>query len=184
MAEGGVSSTNTTVLQQPTPRDVGYFIANIISIASIYKELVSDEEEKSHAINYITTAFDKWLELVSPIEYIPGLVEKLDKIIKNPFWEIIPDLGEDLFERILVESIVFKEESLGKTDPVILEALAETLQVHTILLLEKLSGSKEEAWKIVEEVLSSATNAIEVIRKTISIAAVALSLSMNRHERT
>jgi len=164
-----------------TPRDTGYFIADIISIASIAKELVNDEIERNRIINYISVAFDKWLELVSPIEYIPGLVEKLDRVIEKPFWDVIGDVSEDLFERILVEAIVFKEEMNRNNDPVILEALAETLEVHTILLLEKLSNNPAKAREVFTEITNSCTDPSELLRKTISVLAAALTLSLNKN---
>lgn len=165
----------------PTPKDTGYFIADIISIASIAKELVNDKIEKDRIINYISAAFDKWLELVSPIEYIPGLVEKLDRVIEKPFWDVIGDVSEDLFERILVEAIVFKEEMNRNNDQVILEALAETLEVHTILLLEKLGNNPAKAREVFTEIIDSCTDPSEVLRKTISVLAVALTLSLNKN---
>ncbi|WFO74546.1 hypothetical protein J4526_05525 [Desulfurococcaceae archaeon MEX13E-LK6-19] len=181
MAEESIlNTTKTTIIQTPSPKDIGYFIADIISIASVYKDLVVDDKGKEEAIRYITAAFDKWLELVSPIEYIPGLVEKLDKIIKHPFWDIIPELTEDLFERILIESVVFKEELFKNNEPIILEALAETIQAHAIILLEKLSGDAKAAEEIVLETINTPADPSETIRKAITIIAVALTLSLNK----
>ncbi len=172
-----------TLLDTVSDRDYVEAIAGLLSITTTYYSIVSDYNERQHALSIIRGCIDKWLETIAPLEYIPGLVDELDRIVDKPLWDAIPVLTEGLFEKILVETKVFKEKTLvgSEYDDVVMEAIADTYRVHTILLLESLSN-RDIDWSeypVLSSILWSSNDPCDQVRKLATVNALAIVLSLN-----
>ncbi|RLG83784.1 MAG: hypothetical protein DRO40_03410 [Thermoprotei archaeon] len=175
-----IESSQTIIPYQET-KDLLYAVAGLLSITSAYYDIANNEQEKEEAKYIIKGLIDKWLEKLSPIPYINGLTDELSEIVKRKLWEAVPDITENLFERILVETIIFKNRALAGDDEVVLETLADTLSIHTVLLLESLHGSRIE-WRnypVIKSIIWDTTDTCTKIQKLASIVAISLVLSTN-----
>ena len=88
-----------------------------------------------------------------------------------------------MFEKILVETKVFKEKTLvgSEYDDVVMEAIADTYRVHTILLLESLSN-RDIDWSeypVLSSILWSNNDPCDQVRKLATVNALAIVLSLN-----
>ena len=175
-----IESSQTIISYQET-KDLLYAVAGLLSITSAYYDIVNDGQEKERTKYVIKGLIDKWLEKLSPIPYINGLTDELSKIVKRRLWEIIPDITEHLFERILIETVIFKNKALAGDDEIILETLADTLSIHTVLLLENLHGSWIDwsNYPVIKDIIWGADDAGTKIQKLASIVAISLVLSTN-----
>ncbi|GEM_PF-1673487 len=175
-----LESTYTVTMHRET-KDLLYAVAGLLSIVSTYHDIIEDSFEKERSRMAIRALVDKWLELVSPIQYVNGLTTEVSRIVRRKLWEVIPDLTEDLLEKILVETPVFKSRALANDDPVVLEALADTLAVHTVLLLESLHGTWVNwgNYPIIKEIIWGLNDPADRVYKLVSVVALALVLSTN-----
>ncbi len=172
----------TSSLQIPSEKSFVEAIAGLVSIASAYYSIVGSVEEREHAIALIKASLDKWLETIAPLEYIPGLVDELDRLVEKPLWDTIPDLTEDLFEKILVETLVFKKKVLVEDQDVVLEAIADTYRAHTIMLLEVLHGGEIDwsSYPRLSDIMWGTSDPFDVVRRLATVNALAIVLSTNR----
>lgn len=170
-----------TIISYQEGKDLIYAVAGLFSIASAYYDIVNNAEEKERMKRLMKGLVDKWLEKLSPIPYINGLTDELSRIVKRKLWEIIPDITEYLFERILIETIAFKNRALAGDNEIIMETLADTLSIHTVLLLESLHGTKINwsNYPLIRDLIWNTDDAVVKIQRLASIIAISLVLSTN-----
>ncbi len=175
-----IESSQTIISYQET-KDLLYAVAGLLSITSAYHDIVNDIREKKRIKYVIKGLVDKWLETLSPVPYINGLTDELSRIVRRKLWEIIPDITEYLFERILIETIIFKYKALSGDDEIVLETLADTLRMHSILLLESLHGSWIDwnKYPVIKDIIWGTDGASTRIQKLASVIAISLVLSTN-----
>ncbi len=179
MAETIPKPTPVVILNQ---MDTGYAVSALVSIVSAYYEIAPSQEEREYAKTVIRGLIDKWLEALSPIPYINGLTGELSKIVRRKLWESVNDLTEQVMERILAETIVFKHRSLAQEDPLVLEAMADTLAVHAVLLLEALHGTwiNWNEYPVLNSIIwGTGEEPGERIRSLAAVIAIAFVLATN-----
>ena len=86
-------------------------IADLYQILLVYHQLISNEEEQRRVENLIWLLTSKWVELISPIRYVPGLVTDLSSRLSRKLWDIL-GIDIDLVGRIIRETYMVKKGSL------------------------------------------------------------------------
>ncbi len=161
--------------------NVLYAIPELISIAASYYAITSDPSEKEYAKNVIRSLVNKWLDIIAPILYIPGLVDELSNLVDKRLWEALPDVTEDLLEKIMVETKMFKELSRqGFVSETVYNAVKEAYALHTLEFLEALSNKTIEPsrYPILAKIIDDVEDQ-DIIIKLATINAIALVLSTN-----
>ncbi len=168
------NSMNTLVEEENKTRI--YALSDLINIALAYYEVSETQEQKEEAKKLIWKLANKWLEEVSPLEYIPGLVENVASVLKYKLWDVANELSEEDLGRILVDSIVFKKKALENTEHEVLDALAIVLYARANKLLEVLGVDEPEKLGFikslveVEDVSEKLINIVTLIAVTIALA--------------
>ncbi len=168
------NSMNTLVEEEKKTRI--YALSDLINIALAYYEVSETQEQKEEAKKLIWKLVNKWLEEISPLEYIPGLVENVASVLKYKLWDVANELSEEDLGRILVDSIVFKKKALENTEHEVLDALAIVLYARANRLLEVLGVNEPEKLEFiktlveVEDVSEKLINIVTLIAVTIALA--------------
>lgn len=131
-----------------------YSISDLFTIMLALHNINSNKEDKDQVKKQIWALTNMWLEEVSPLSYIPGLVEEVSSIIKYKVWDEKSTLSDEVIERILVDTIIFKEKALSEEEPEVLNALSLVLATRAVELIEALGGyipRGSTVWKILYE---------------------------------
>ncbi len=168
------NSMNTLVEEENKTRI--YALSDLMNIALAYYEVSETQEQKEEAKKLIWKLANKWLEEISPLEYIPGLVENIASVLKYKLWDVANELSEEDLGRILIDSIVFKKKALENTENEVLDALTLVLYARAIKLLEALGVNEPEKLESikslveVEDPSEKLINIITLIAVTIALA--------------
>ncbi len=170
------TTLNNNVLIEEDLVGTAYTISDMIIISLAYHDIVDKPEEKEHAKNIIRSLVTEWLELVAPIKYVPGLVEEVANTINNKLWDSIVD--EEFLERIIVDTLIFKEKALVGDEPEVLEALATVLAARLEYLIEALGGDPRNT-VIIYDILYGEKPGSVRIAEEVALAATLLTIATN-----
>jgi len=113
--------------------------------ASIALYKVGGEAYESEAIQYIFAGVSKWLEIIGPLNYYPGLIEKLSDAGVRKLWEA--DLDADLISEALragwdckVASLIGGEGEIVEYCREVAAELLESLGVDYTSILKDFEG--------------------------------------------
>lgn len=155
-----------------------YTIADLFTIMLAIHN-ISDKEDKLHARKQLWALVNMWLEEVSPFNYIPGLVEEVASTIKYRIWDENSEVSDDIIERILVDTAIFKEKALSGEEPEVLDALSIVLVARAEALIEALGGQITEGsimWKILYKPADPGDKIIDITTLIATVLVIATSI--------
>ncbi|RLG84502.1 MAG: hypothetical protein DRO40_01200 [Thermoprotei archaeon] len=185
MAEVDYISNNTTLSLTETKflgeekASIAKAIADLLAIASAYHD-ISRGSERKHAEELMKTLVYKWLELITPIQYVPGLIDELSRIIRRPFWDLYTVLGEDFMNELIQETIVFKEKALTVKDDSLCK-YTSLMEAKAIKLLSALSDKDHidlEDYPVLATIFSE-NGCSSKLLKLITLVLQAILISFN-----
>lgn len=91
-------------------------IADLLSILTTYHDMIDDEAERDRIRKYIAELIYKWLEIIAPIQYVPGLLDELSNLVRKPFTEIYSVLSEDFMAETITLTVVAKEKAFKSSE--------------------------------------------------------------------
>ncbi|WP_042667501.1 hypothetical protein [Desulfurococcus amylolyticus] len=89
----GLNTSQEIIFQGPEER-IRDVINDIVVMASLYKQ--TGEE---HALAGFIKLFNEYLEAIAPLEYVPGLAERLGEKLELTLWDV--DFDYKALERLL-----------------------------------------------------------------------------------
>ncbi|MEM0173101.1 MAG: hypothetical protein QXV69_04720 [Sulfolobaceae archaeon] len=92
---------------------IGYELARLISIESIVEGIEGKRDEDLEELikGYLT----KWISLISPIEYVPGMIEVIASKINKRLSKVIGEISEDDLGEVFSEVVRAKRGLEEKT---------------------------------------------------------------------
>ncbi len=156
MALANISSKDKGIALEygKDPVSIAYSIADLFTILLAYENISENDMEKEETKRKMWGLVNKWLETVSPLKYIPGLVDEVYGMIKYKIWDISQYINDSLIEELIIYTILFKQKALGNEEPEVLEALSEALANRIKLLMHVLGAeipANSTSWKIIHE---------------------------------
>ena len=123
--------------------EISYLSDFLDASIALYK--IGDEAYKSEAIHYIFAGVSKWLEIIGPLNYYPGLIEKLSGAGVRKLWEA--GLDADLISEALragwdckVASLIGGEGEIVEYCREVAAELLESLGVDYTSILKDFEG--------------------------------------------
>lgn len=171
------TKTPTGYMPLNDPVSIAYTVSNIMNIALAYHSMATSESEKEYAENIVWSMVNKWLEEVGPLRYIPGLVEEVASLVRKKLWEA--EVSEDLLERLIVDTVIFREKALMGEVPEVLNALAESLAARAEILVEALGGRTVKG-TLVSEIIYGDMSPEDKVLSLVSLIGLLLVISTNR----
>jgi hypothetical protein len=161
------------------PISIAYSIADLFTILLAYENISKNDVEKGEARRKIWVLVNKWLETISPLKYIPGLVDEVYGMIKYKIWDVSQYVDDSLIEELIIYTVLFKQKALSNEEPEILEALSEAL-ASRIKLLMRMLGAKipvnSISWKII---YGKTSDPSDKILDLVTLAATVFVLATN-----
>ncbi|MCY0868311.1 MAG: hypothetical protein OWQ48_03655 [Desulfurococcus sp.] len=99
-------------------------VNSIVEAVKLYKETLDDG-----VLGYFMKLFNKYLEYIGPLPYIPGLVEKLGEEVVLTLWDV--DFDYKALERLM---ILLYEAKSSLEDKASLESMESMLNEIAVLL--------------------------------------------------
>jgi hypothetical protein len=177
MSSDVMIGTNNAYIPSKDSVSKAYTISDIINIALAYYAINEDPGEKDYAKKIIWGSINEWLETIGPLKYIPGLVEEVSVLVKKKLWDA--EISEETLERIIVDTIVFKEEALKGSSPEVLSALSEVLAARAVDLIESLGGKIVPGTLTHEIIYGGENDPEDNLPSIITLIGLTLTLSTN-----
>jgi hypothetical protein len=154
MALTDMSPKDNGVVQEygEDPISIAYSIADLFTILLAYENISENNMEREVARRKIWGLVNKWLETVSPLKYIPGLVDEVHGMIKYRIWDVSQYVNDSLIEELITYTVLFKQKALSNEEPEVLEALSEALANRIKSLMHILGAEipvNSISWKII-----------------------------------
>ncbi|ADV64690.1 hypothetical protein [Desulfurococcus mucosus] len=90
--------------------DPGEYVKTLVDDA-VYMLKLYKETGEDHALAGFIKLFNKYLEAVSPLKYVPGLVERLGERVELRLWDV--DFDYEALRRLM--SLVYEVKDRGNT---------------------------------------------------------------------
>jgi len=93
----------------PTAGSIDALINDVVYAARLFKEMGDD-----FALARFMRTFNEYLEAVSPLEYIPGLIEELSRLVELRLWDV--EFSYDALRSLLKTVYELKTNGLSSGD--------------------------------------------------------------------
>lgn len=136
-------------------RDFTEALTDLLSIMIVHNELVSDKDEEERGRVLIMKLVNSWIELLPPIQYVPGLINDVYCIVKRKLWETEGGFSEELLRKALIEAPLLIEQITTVRDDD-LESICTSLSLTLRELLKVLHGGEVDylKYRVLSDILS------------------------------
>jgi hypothetical protein len=118
----------SNLIELKNPISLGSEISRIIASASVIEELEGMDEELKEVLR---RSIDLWIIQISPIEYVPGLIDTIAMNIKNRLTRIFNEVSEE--ELAIVLDMVTEIKNKLENGIVPMEANEVEVRINKIL---------------------------------------------------
>ncbi|MEM3163303.1 MAG: hypothetical protein QXN38_02755 [Desulfurococcaceae archaeon] len=155
-------------------RDFIEALTDLLSIMIVHNELVSDKAEEERGRVLIMKLVNYWIELLPPVQYVPGLINEVYCIVKRKLWETEGGLSEELLRKALIEapSLMERIMVIGGGE---LESICTSLSLTLRELLKVLHGGEVDylKYRVLNDILSDEPS---VFKASALFTAILLSI--------
>jgi len=143
-------------------------LSDLLTQFLIYYKVASSAEEREYAKRMVWGLVTKWVEMLGPVKYIPGLIDEVSSIVRRKLWDV-DEIPIDELRELLVTVYL-----LNKADVSTYITREDLERISTIVetLLTSLGYCGDSI--LVEEVLDSLDPS-----GLVSLSALAVILATN-----